>query len=423
MQSIVTMMRAMNLGGSSRNQYHLHQIINIRSKRRISSNSTRTSSRFDENPSRESHNQVQIEYFTEEVGAIQHSITTTVDAKLAKIAASAPSLTSTSRILDVGAGEGALIPHLLHLGITDILAIDVCPAMLQALLARDNISTCNETTAKLGNEPCLRTWIGDIVDLPNYQGPFDVIFFNAVFGNLYSPREALIHSCFLLRPGSNLVISHPLGRKWHEQYRHQNPAIVPHPLPGSKQEFEDLLFDLPLECMHFQDDVDFYMAIAHVPEGYKHFKAPIYFSGEVITGFGRGSKQLGVPTANIPPDMEQLRDLPAGVYFGWAQVVSPAEKRGSNSNTVHKMVMNIGKRPTFKDKDPEVSVEVHIMHTYDDDFYGKHLRAVALGFLRPEIRFNGLNGLLDRIYTDIGIARSQLDQDMWMKYQSDEFFN
>ena len=39
----------------------------------------------------------------------------------------------------------------------------------------------------------------------------------------------------------------------------------------------------------------------------------------MVTGFGRGSKQLGVPTANIDPEplLEQLRALPKGVYFGW----------------------------------------------------------------------------------------------------------
>ncbi len=55
-----------------------------------------------------------------------------------------------------------------------------------------------------------------------------------------------------------------------------------------------------------------------VPEGYDHPRAPICLSGPVIAGFGRGSKQLGVPTANLPPEplAEELAGLPAGVYFG-----------------------------------------------------------------------------------------------------------
>ena len=32
-------------------------------------------------------------------------------------------------------------------------------------------------------------------------------------------------------PGSHLVISHPLGRRWHEKFRAANPELVPHALP------------------------------------------------------------------------------------------------------------------------------------------------------------------------------------------------
>lgn len=42
--------------------------------------------------------------------------------------------------------------------------------------------------------------------------------------------------------------------------------------------------------------------------------------GPVVTGFGRGSRQMGVPTANIDPVPLQdvLSGLPLGVYFGCA---------------------------------------------------------------------------------------------------------
>lgn len=57
----------------------------------------------------------------------------------------------------------------------------------------------------------------------------------------------------------------------------------------------------------------------------------------------------------------------------------------------------------------DISVEVHIMHSYKEDFYGRHLKVVALGYLRPEIRFKGLPALLARIKQDIAGARLQLD--------------
>jgi uncharacterized phage infection (PIP) family protein YhgE len=33
------------------------------------------------------------------------------------------------------------------------------------------------------------------------QGPFDVAVFNAVFGNLHDPRQALLRTSLLMRPG------------------------------------------------------------------------------------------------------------------------------------------------------------------------------------------------------------------------------
>ena len=34
--------------------------------------------------------------------------------------------------------------------------------------------------------------------------------------------------------------------------------------------------------------------------------------------------------------------------------------------------------------------EVHILHDYPHDFYGKELRVVILGFIRPEYNYAGL---------------------------------
>jgi riboflavin kinase len=57
------------------------------------------------------------------------------------------------------------------------------------------------------------------------------------------------------------------------------------------------------------------------------------------------------------------------------------------------------------------TVEVHILHKYGmEEFYGAQLRVVVAGFIRPEIKFAGLQQLLARIKTDIGIAKSQLDE-------------
>ncbi|PRW60354.1 riboflavin kinase isoform B [Chlorella sorokiniana] len=359
---------------------------------------------------KQQHAALQADFFDREVKVLQDSITPEVEAKLARIAAAIPGLSAASRVLDAGAGEGALIPHLQARGVHDILAVDVSPGMLAALQQRVG------APSSLGNDACVRTWLGDVTELPSYQGPFDVAVFNAVFGNLLDQHDALVRTCFLLKPGSYLVISHPLGRPWHEGFRAEQPQLVPNELP-QREALEALIRDLPLHLESLTDEDEFYMALLQVPEGYAHPAAPIWLTGSVTSGFGRGSKQLGVPTANLPPEplAEQLAGLPDGVYFGWAQL-DVDDSWPEADRQVHKMVMNIGKAPTFGDAEPKLSVEAHIMHRYSQDFYGQPLRLVALGYIRPEVRFGGLQELLGRINTDIGIARSQLDLPQWQDY-------
>ena len=43
---------------------------------------------------------------------------------------------------------------------------------------------------------------------------------------------------------------------------------------------------------------------------------PFSFNARVVTGFGRGSKELGCPTANLDVPV----DLESGVYAGYARV-------------------------------------------------------------------------------------------------------
>lgn len=66
-------------------------------------------------------------------------------------------------------------------------------------------------------------------------------------------------------------------------------------------------------------------------------------------------------------------------------------------------------------------MEVHVLHPYASDFYGARLRVVALGYLRPEVRFGGLQELLARINADIGLARGALDLPRWQAYSADPF--
>jgi FAD synthase len=70
---------------------------------------------------------------------------------------------------------------------------------------------------------------------------------------------------------------------------------------------------------------------------------PHFASGTVVKGFGRGSKQLGIPTANYPESV--VEHLPEafhnGVYYGLAQV---------DTGPVYPMVMSVGNNPYYNNE-------------------------------------------------------------------------
>ncbi|XP_014650174.1 PREDICTED: riboflavin kinase [Ceratotherium simum simum] len=191
---------------------------------------------------------------------------------------------------------------------------------------------------------------------------------------------------------------------------------------------------------------------------------PYFCRGQVVRGFGRGSKQLGIPTANFP---EQVVDnLPAdvstGMYYGWPSV---------GSGDVHKMVVSMGWNPYYRNtkkvhesrasstsctillqhvlypfvtsflgQEPALTlltpyqssalpnpqrccnVETHIIHTFKEDFYGEILNVAIVGYLRPEKNFDSLEALISAIQGDIEEAKKRLDLPEHLKVKDNNFF-
>ena len=127
---------------------------------------------------------------------------------------------------------------------------------------------------------------------------------------------------------------------------------------------------------------------------------PVVLTGPVIHGFGRGSKLLGCPTANIDYKLlgEKLRVLKNGIYFGWAQLAGEGPAYG--------MVTSVGWNPTFTNQ--HKSIEPHILHTFDTDFYDVQISVVLCGYIRPEIAFESLDALIVCIEKDKDISRMAL---------------
>lgn len=139
---------------------------------------------------------------------------------------------------------------------------------------------------------------------------------------------------------------------------------------------------------------------------------PWYIGGPVIKGFGRGSKVLGIPTANLLAEKfsDVLSEHTSGVYFGWAGL----PKRG-----IYKMVMSIGWNPYFDNT--EKTIEPWLLHKFDDDFYGEELRLVVVGYIRPEANFPSLESLIERIHEDGRIAEKALDLPIYAGYKDSSY--
>ncbi|OWF36726.1 riboflavin kinase-like [Mizuhopecten yessoensis] len=140
---------------------------------------------------------------------------------------------------------------------------------------------------------------------------------------------------------------------------------------------------------------------------------PYYAKGEVIKGFGRGSKELGIPTANFPEDVvEKLPEaIQGGVYYGWANV---------DNGPAYEMVMSIGNNPYYNNE--KRSMETHIIHTFSEDFYGSTLKTVMLGFIRPMKNFSSLDELVTEIHADILAARENLELPENSSHKHNNFF-
>eukprot|EP01016_Furgasonia_blochmanni_P056232 TRINITY_DN954_c0_g1_i18.p2 TRINITY_DN954_c0_g1~~TRINITY_DN954_c0_g1_i18.p2 ORF type:complete len:571 (-),score=87.17 TRINITY_DN954_c0_g1_i18:211-1923(-) len=143
-------------------------------------------------------------------------------------------------------------------------------------------------------------------------------------------------------------------------------------------------------------------------------KTPVKIESQIIHGFGRGGRQLGIPTANLQMTEEtevQLKDLITGVYYGYASFVKPidgsaAERTDIDFEKQYPMVMSLGFNPYFDNN--QKTAEVHVMDKFNDDFYGFSMRIEMIGFIRVEANFKLFDHLIKAIHCDVQVARDLL---------------
>ena len=118
---------------------------------------------------------------------------------------------------------------------------------------------------------------------------------------------------------------------------------------------------------------------------------PYSISGCVEHGRRLG-RTIGMPTANLLPEQDKLLP-PNGVYYS----------RVIMGDKVYRGITNIGCKPTVSDE--------HIMgaetYLYDfaGDIYGKNITVQLLAFRRPEMKFDGVDGLKAQMQKDIAAGQ------------------
>lgn len=110
-------------------------------------------------------------------------------------------------------------------------------------------------------------------------------------------------------------------------------------------------------------------------------------NGVVVHGFGRGSKMLGFPTANIEVSNDTFL-LKNGVYI----VEMFVEGKWIPG------MASIGINPTFDDVH-KVTIEVNLLD-FDKDIYHLPVRVKWLKYLRPELKFDGIDELIAQLKKD-----------------------
>ncbi len=123
---------------------------------------------------------------------------------------------------------------------------------------------------------------------------------------------------------------------------------------------------------------------------------PFSITGKVVHGERIGHK-IGFPTANL--DLENPHKLipPIGIYAVW--VIHKDQKYGG--------MLYIGDRPTIKDHNNKISIEVNIFD-FSKDLYDQYLKVEFVDHIRADISFDGLDALKLQLAKDEIAAREIL---------------
>ena len=124
--------------------------------------------------------------------------------------------------------------------------------------------------------------------------------------------------------------------------------------------------------------------------------------GTVVHGNHRG-KALGYPTANLSADSLGLVPL-EGVYAGWLTRLDLAE--GERDRTMPAAI-SVGTNPTFETQDRR-TVEAYVLDRDDLDLYDERVMVEFTAHIRPTLKFESVDELLEAMGQDVARCRELL---------------
>jgi SAM-dependent methyltransferase len=148
-------------------------------------------------------------------------------------------------VLDVGTGAGVLIPLFESYRPSVVFACDLAEQMLRRVQQR---------------YPWVIVFQCDVVVLPLKAASVDVVFMNAMYGNIANKAAACSNVSNVLKPNGRLVVSHPEGRGFVEELRARGDLFI-ESFP-EQEEFRTLLEPRRLEVVTYRDEPELYLMVA-----------------------------------------------------------------------------------------------------------------------------------------------------------------
>ena len=141
------------------------------------------------------------------------------------------------------------------------------------------------------------------------------------------------------------------------------------------------------------------------------FPFPFRIDDKVIKGTGRSSADLGMPTANLSSNPDDLLVRLSGIYFGWASVSKAKEDISDGwKHAIITIALCPYSNPTVV---PRRIIKAYLIHDFGGlQFIDAKISIIIMGFLRSYTTVER-DATLYETYKDIAVAQRSLGRPAW----------